>query len=66
MLMKADRGYIQRFTEEYTMSKEQRNEKLTKKPKKNSAPAKDTSSSTSTRPMAPVTAVPAKGKMKDK
>ncbi|MEG0921701.1 MAG: hypothetical protein RSD57_16555 [Comamonas sp.] len=48
------------------MSKEQRNEKLTKKPKKNSAPAKDTSSSTSTRPMAPVTAVPAKGKMKDK
>ena len=47
------------------MSKEQRNEKMTKKPKKSSAPAKDTSG-TSSRPMPPVTSVMPKGKMKDK
>ena len=58
-------GYIRGFTEESTMAKEQRNEKMTKKPKKSSAPAQDTSG-TSSRPMAPVTSVLPKGKMKDK
>lgn len=48
------------------MAKEQRSEKMTKKPKKdNSSPPSD-SSGTSTRPMAPTTAVMPKGKMKNK
>ena len=48
------------------MSKgEQRNDKANKKPKKDSSPAKE-SSSVSTRPVAPITAVMPKGKLKNK
>ncbi|MDM4765130.1 hypothetical protein [Pelomonas sp. SE-A7] len=43
----------------------QRNDKSSKKPKKDSSPAKD-SSSVSTRPIAPLTAVMPKGKLKNK
>lgn len=47
---------------------EQRSNKMAKKPKKDSSPPKDPStlSSTSTRPVAPSTAVLPKGKMKNK
>ncbi len=46
----------------------QRSNKMSKKPKKDSSPPQDTSSSSSLspRPTPPVTAVFAKGKMKDK
>jgi hypothetical protein len=44
---------------------EQRSNKMTKKPKKDNAPPKE-SSSTSTRPIAPTTSIAPKGKMKDK
>lgn len=44
---------------------EQRNDKANKKPKKDSSPAKE-SSSVSTRPVAPTTAVMPKGKLKNK
>lgn len=43
---------------------EQRSNKMVKKPKKDTSPPKD--NSTSTRPVAPVTSVMPKGKMKDK
>jgi hypothetical protein len=45
---------------------EQRSNKMTKKPKKDSGTTKDTSSSTSDRPMPPTTAVMPKGKLKNK
>lgn len=44
---------------------DQRSNKMVKKPKKDSSPPKD-SSSVSTRPVAPVTTIAPKGKMKDK
>lgn len=44
---------------------EQRSNKMAKKPKKDTSPAKE-ASSTSTRPIAPTTSVMPKGKMKDK
>lgn len=44
---------------------EQRSNKLVKKPKKDSSPLKD-SSTTSTRPIAPTTSVLPKGKLKNK
>jgi hypothetical protein len=44
---------------------EQRSNKMTKKPKKDTSPSKD-STSTSTRPTPPTTSVLPKGKMKDK
>lgn len=43
----------------------QRNDKMAKKPKKDSGPVKDTSSP-STRPVAPMTTVMPKGKLKNK
>lgn len=45
------------------MAKEQRNEKMSKKPKKDTSPPK---TSTSDRPTAPVTAVAVRGKLKNK
>lgn len=46
---------------------EQRSNKMVKKPKKDTSPPKEsTSSTTSGRPVAPVTAVAPKGKMKNK
>lgn len=46
---------------------EQRNDKANKKPKKDTGSSKDlSSSSVSTRPVAPVTAVMPKGKLKNK
>ena len=46
---------------------EQRSNKMAKKPTKDDAPLKESSStSTSTRPMAPTTAVMPKGKLKNK
>ncbi|KQP19997.1 hypothetical protein ASF43_27945 [Pseudorhodoferax sp. Leaf267] len=54
------------FDEEHIMAKgEQRSNKMTKKPKKDNSPPSD-SSSTSTRPMPPTTAVLPKGKLKNK
>ena len=44
---------------------EQRSNKMAKKPKKDTSPPKD-SSSTSTRPIPPTTAVMPKGKLKNK
>jgi hypothetical protein len=44
---------------------EQRSNKMVKKPKKDTG-APQESSSTSTRPIAPVTVVPPKGKLKNK
>ncbi|WP_397532799.1 hypothetical protein [Roseateles sp.] len=44
---------------------EQRNDKANKKPKKDTGPSKE-SSSVSTRPVAPMTAVMPKGKLKNK
>lgn len=44
---------------------EQRSNKMTKKPKKDSSAPKD-STSTSTRPIAPTTSVMPKGKLKNK
>jgi hypothetical protein len=44
---------------------EQRSEKMTKKPKKDSSPPKE-GGSESTRPMPPTTAVLPKGKLKNK
>jgi hypothetical protein len=44
---------------------EQRSNKMTKKPKKDSGPPKD-SSATSTRPVPPTTTVLPKGKLKNK
>ena len=44
---------------------EQRNDKSSKKPKKDTSPPKD-SSSVSTRPVPPVTSVMPKGKLKNK
>lgn len=44
---------------------EQRSNKMVKKPKKDTSPSKE-STTTSTRPIAPTTTVPPKGKMKDK
>ena len=44
---------------------EQRSNKMVKKPKKDTSPPKDTPI-TSSRPVAPVTAVAPKGKMKNK
>ncbi len=44
---------------------EQRSNKMVKKPKKDASPPKDISSS-STRPVAPTTAVLPKGKLKNK
>ena len=44
---------------------EQRSNKMTKKPKKNSSPSPD-SSMPSTRPVAPVTTIAPKGKLKNK
>lgn len=44
---------------------EQRSNKMTKKPKKDTGPVKE-SSSVSTRPTAPTTAVMPKGKLKNK
>ena len=44
---------------------EQRSNKMAKKPKKDTSPPAETSS-TSTRPMAPTTAVQPKGKLKNK
>lgn len=44
---------------------EQKSNKMAKKPKKDTRPPTDTSS-TSTRPMAPTTAVLPKGKLKNK
>lgn len=44
---------------------EQHSNKMTKKPKKDTAPAKE-SSSPSTRPVAPTTSVMPKGKLKNK
>jgi hypothetical protein len=59
-------GYIREFNEENIMAKgEQRSNKMTKKPKKDSSPPQD-SSGTSNRPMPPVTAVLPKGKLKNK
>lgn len=56
----------QSFDEEHTMAKgEQKSNKMAKKPKKDTRPPTDTSS-TSTRPMAPTTAVLPKGKLKNK
>ncbi len=43
----------------------QRSNKMTKKPRKDSSPPKE-SSSTSTRPIAPTTVVMPKGKLKNK
>jgi hypothetical protein len=52
--------------QETSMAKgEQRSNKMVKKPKKDSSPPKD-APTTSTRPVAPVTAVAPKGKMKNK
>lgn len=44
---------------------EQRSNKMAKKPKKDTGPSKE-STTTSTRPIAPTTSVLPKGKMKDK
>ena len=44
---------------------EQRSNKMTKKPKKDTGPVKE-STSPSTRPIAPVTSVAPKGKLKNK
>lgn len=44
---------------------EQRSNKMTKKPKKDTSPVKE-STTTSSRPIAPTTSVMPKGKMKDK
>ncbi|MBP6900706.1 MAG: hypothetical protein KBC73_11485 [Burkholderiaceae bacterium] len=44
---------------------EQRSQKMVKKPKKDNSPPQD-SSSASTRPVAPTTAVMPKGKLKNK
>ncbi len=45
---------------------EQRNDKAKMKPKKDSGSSKDASSSVSDRPVAPMTAVMPKGKLKNK
>ncbi|UXH76458.1 hypothetical protein [Roseateles amylovorans] len=45
---------------------EQRNDKANKKPKKDTGSKESTSSSVSTRPVAPMTAVMPKGKLKNK
>lgn len=45
---------------------EQRNDKANKKPKKDTGTSKEPSSSVSTRPVAPMTAVMPKGKLKNK
>ena len=59
-------GYIREFNEEHIMAKgEQRNDKANKKPKKDNSLPQD-SSGTSTRPVAPVTSVAPKGKLKNK
>jgi hypothetical protein len=61
-------GYIGQInvTEEYSMAKgDQRSNKMTKKPKKDSGPVKEVSS-TSTRPTPPTTSVLPKGKLKNK
>jgi len=58
--------YSARFAQENAMPKgEQRSNKMTKKPKKDSAPLKD-SSVLSNRPSPPVTTVMPKGKLKNK
>jgi hypothetical protein len=60
-------GNIPPFNEEPTMAKgEQKSNKMTKKPKKDTSLPPDTSNSTSTRPMPPVTTVMPKGKLKNK
>jgi hypothetical protein len=54
------------FTEEHTMAKgEQKSNKMTKKPKKDTSPPPE-SSGTSSRPVAPMTSVAPKGKLKNK
>ncbi|RRS03761.1 hypothetical protein EIP75_14360 [Aquabacterium soli] len=54
------------LNEELHMPKgEQRSNKMSKKPKKDTSPPKE-SSSTSTRPIAPMTSVAPKGKLKNK
>ncbi|CDN89910.1 MULTISPECIES: hypothetical protein [Hydrogenophaga] len=45
---------------------EQRSNKMVKKPKKDNSPPLDSAPSTSTRPVAPMTSVLPKGKMKNK
>ena len=45
---------------------EQRSNKMTKKPKKDTGPVKESSSSPSDRPMPPTTTVMPKGKLKNK
>ncbi|AOS78066.1 hypothetical protein Q5W_03260 [Hydrogenophaga sp. PBC] len=60
-------SYIAHFIEEPTMPKgEQRSNKMVKKPKKDNSPPLDSAPSTSTRPVAPMTSVLPKGKMKNK
>ncbi len=44
---------------------EQRSNKMTKKPKKDNSPPQESSGSTSSRPIAPTTAVTPKGKLKN-
>lgn len=57
---------IQSLHEEPTMAKgDQRSNKMTKKPKKDTS-LPPSSPSTSSRPMAPITAVMPKGKLKNK
>jgi hypothetical protein len=59
-------GYSEHINEEHDMPKgEQRSNKMTKKPKKDSSPPKD-SAATSTRPIPPTTTVLPKGKLKNK
>ena len=56
----------ERLNKEPAMAKgEQRSNKMVKKPKKDTSPPKE-SSSTSTRPIAPTTFVAPKGKLKNK
>lgn len=61
-------GYIADFTQEISMAKGmQHNNKMVKKPKKdNSLPPLVNTSAESMRPLAPVTSVMPKGKLKNK
>jgi hypothetical protein len=59
-------GYIRLFHQEHTMAKgDQKSNKMAKKPKKDTSLPPETAG-TSSRPVAPMTAVLPKGKLKNK
>ncbi|WP_147282871.1 hypothetical protein [Pseudorhodoferax soli] len=65
--MRLQARYIRRLNLENSMAKgEQRSNKMTKKPKKDSSAPPSLSTSTSTRPTPPTTTVMPKGKLKNK